>query len=157
MLIVNTEIKESSIHGTGLFCSEKLVAGQIIWVLHKNLDALISIDEWQLLVKPAQEYLRTYMYWSQRKKTYVACLDNGRFMNHADKANTHGAYYNDLKELAPHILDKTGMSEKQWAMVDLSEGFTVASRDIEVGEELTSNYDIDFPDGGGLSPNISQG
>jgi len=150
MLIIETEIKKSPIHGMGLFTSLALKKGQIIWVLHKNCDAIISLHEWQMLIKPAQDYLATYMYWSTKKKKYVACLDNGRFMNHADNPNTKTAFFNSLLDIPPDILETTRMSSLQWEMVDISEGFTVALSDIKAGEELTSNYDIDFPDEGGL-------
>lgn len=157
MLIIKTEIQKSPIHGTGLFAAEDLIKGQIIWVLHKNFDAVVSLEEWQKLVKPAQDYLQIYMYWSSRKKKYVACLDNGRFMNHAEEPNTKAAYFGTLSEIPPHILEKTKMSKEQWELVDLSEGFTVTLRDIKAGEELDCNYNIDFPDEGGAGSQIFLG
>lgn len=151
MLIINTKITESPIHGLGLYTLEDLVKGQIVWMLHKGFDAVYDQKEWNMLIKPTQDYLRIYMYWSRKKKKYVACLDNARFMNHSLEANTHSEYYNNLTDIPEHIFDKARMTKEKWALVDLSEGFTIASRDICAGEELSANYNIDFPDDGGES------
>jgi SET domain-containing protein len=38
------------------------------------------------------------------------------------------------------------LTPEQWADVDPHEKITIASRDIEADEEITCDYEVDFPD-----------
>lgn len=149
MMIINTEVKPSSIHGTGLFTAEALLEGQIIWVMHKKFDCTFSKQEWDLLPPPAKHYLHMYMYWSTRLNQYVGCLDNSRHMNHTEAPNTKAVYFDELAELSPTLRASARMSEEQWTLVDVQEGFVITTRPIANGEELLCNYNFDFPDLGG--------
>ncbi len=149
MLIINTEVRPSSIHGTGLFTLEKLHKGQIIWALHKDLDCAFKKSDWDILPEPAKAYLRTYMYWSERLQRYVACLDNSRHMNHDEAPNTESVYFNNLDEI-PHAMHESArMTPEQWQMINVIEGFVITTRDVDAHEELSCNYNLDFPDYGG--------
>ena len=148
MLIIRTTVRPSSIHGLGLFADQKILQGAIIWVMHKNLDQIISEEQWHVLPMPAKECLHTFMYWSRLKNNYVICLDNARYMNHSVIANTKTVFYERHDKIPEILRVSCGLSEKQWAQVDLSEGFTVATKNIEISEELLCNYVIDFPDQG---------
>lgn len=149
MLIINTEVKPSSIHGTGLFAAEKLHEGQIIWVRHVNFDCAFTKKEWELLPSPAKEYLRIYMYWSARQEKYVACLDNSRHMNHSVSPNTKSVDYKSLVDVPAFMLDSARLTDEQWSLVDVLEGFVVTTRAVDKFEELSCNYNLDFPDHGG--------
>lgn len=147
MLVIDTAVRPSSVHGTGLFCQEALPEGRLIWVLHKNFDPMFSAEEWLLLPVPAKEYLRTYMYWSLKHKKYVACLDNSRFMNHSSSPNTKSVFFSNIESLPAHI--KNTLSYEQWLQIDIIEGFVVAAKNIEANEEILCDYHNDFPDLGG--------
>jgi SET domain-containing protein len=149
MLLIDTEVKPSSIHGTGLFSKEKLFKEQVIWVMHKNFDCAFTKHEWDLLPKPAKNYLQTYMYWSERLKKYVGCIDDSRHMNHSESPNTKSIYFNTLNEVPPFMRDSARMKNEQWDIIEILEGFVVTTQAIEPSEELLCNYKLDFPDFGG--------
>lgn len=149
MLIINTEVKPSVIHGTGLFTKQRLMKGQIIWVLHKNFDQAFTKQAWEMLPLPARNYLRTYMYWSERLQRYVACLDDSRHMNHSESPNTEAVYFARLDEVPPGMKDSAHLTQEQWDMVDVLEGFVITTKEIAENEELSCNYNLDFPDLGG--------
>ena len=41
MLMVNTELRQSAIHGIGTFLSEPVRAGQLIWRFDESIDRVI--------------------------------------------------------------------------------------------------------------------
>ena len=117
MLTVKTRLGASAIEGIGLFADEDIEAGTVVWRFMPGLDRLFSRDEIDALGEPARSTLLTYTYLHEATGQLVFCLDNARFMNHADDANTRGVHKNGTVE-----------------------GFDVAARDIRVGEELTCDY-----------------
>lgn len=149
MLIINTEVKASKIHGTGLFTLDKLHKGQIIWAMHKDLDCAFKKSAWDALPAPARDYLRTYMYWSERLQNYVACLDNSRHMNHDEDPNTVSIYFNSIDDIPHDMRESARMTKEQWGMINVVEGFVITTRDVDAHEELSCNYNLDFPDHGG--------
>lgn len=149
MLIINTEVKPSEIHGTGLFTTETLYEGQIIWVMHKSFDVAFTKQDWDLLPDPAKNYLRTYMYWSERLHLYVGCLDNSRHMNHSKVPNTVSIYFNHFEDIPPAMRDSARFTRDQWKMVEVVEGFVITTRPVQAHEELSCDYTQDFPDFGG--------
>jgi len=145
MLIVETTIGNSNIHGTGIFAEEDIKEGQIIWALHKSFDPTFSKEEYELLPAASKQYCKFYMYWSDALKVYVMCLDNARHFNHSNDANTTSRW------LSPEEARKQAkLTDEQWDQILFEEGFTVATRDIKKGEEITSNYLTDFKDNGGV-------
>jgi SET domain-containing protein len=153
MLLVNTYIQKSPIHGTGLFAAQDICAGQIIWAFHAHLDLCLDSSYYDLLTKPAQDFIQNFSYWSSRQKKYIVCLDNARFMNHSQSPNTKTAFYEDLNAISEEVKNQTAMLAANWALVNLKEGCTVALRDIKTNEELLCNYETDFPD---LGPGHTQ-
>ena len=115
MLLVKTFLAPSRIHGIGLFATERIRAGTVVWRLHPAIDLELTDDELEALAEPAREQLRKYTYTDLVRKKLVLCGDDARFFNHED---------------APNCLDYP----------DAEGGKTVAARDIEAGEELTSDY-----------------
>lgn len=117
MLMVKTKLGPSSIAGIGLFADENIPAGTVTWRFVPGFDQLFSEEEVASLPEPARSELLNYTYKHPQTGQYVYCLDNARFMNHADDANTRGVH-------------EAGQIE----------GYDVATRDIAKGEELTCNY-----------------
>ena len=111
MLLVNTYIKPSPIHGTGLFAKELIPKGTVVWSFHKGLDMIMPVTTITGLPKVMQEFLGTYMA-SERGSCYIV-LDNTRFINHSSSPNL---------DTGPGI---TAM---------------VAAKDIQINEELTCDY-----------------
>lgn len=97
--------------GYGVFARKRIPKGTVTWVLDK-LDIVLSQEEVAALGQTYLPILEHYA-WVTGKGTRILCWDFGRFMNHSCDANTFGP----------------GGAE-----------FEVAVRDIEAGEELTSDY-----------------
>ncbi|OYW56408.1 MAG: SET domain-containing protein-lysine N-methyltransferase [Hyphomicrobium sp. 32-62-53] len=119
MLMVKTRLGQSLIEGTGLFAAEPIKAGTVTWRFVPGFDQLFSAEQIAALPDVAREAIETYTYVHEASGHYVYCLDNARFMNHADDPNTAGVHVDGAIE-----------------------GYDVATRDIAEGEELTCDYRV---------------
>jgi hypothetical protein len=114
MMMVDTELKPSLIHGLGVFLLAPVRAGELIWRFDSRVDRVYSEEEVDSLPEHIQRYLRTYSTWHEQSGLYVLCGDNGRYFNHSD---------------APSTISNA-----------ISFGEDRAARDLAAGEELTSDY-----------------
>lgn len=115
MLKVKTHIKESAISGFGLFASEFIPKGTLIWQLNHVVDKIIYPKDLLLLDDLELKFIDTYAYKEGDK--LILCSDNGKYINHSSTPNT-------LDTIDP-ILGS----------------ITVALVDINEGEEIVSNYE----------------
>lgn len=111
MLRVPTYVAPSSIAGVGLFAATDLPANSVIWEYSEGVDWKISPSELILFPEPFQSRLRHYLY-QEDSGVYVLCGDNAKYMNHSEQPNC----------------DDTGGE------------YTVTTRAIKAGEELTCDY-----------------
>lgn len=124
MMIVPTFVAPSSIEGVGLFAEEPIARGTPIWVLNERFDLHFTQGELMALPRLQRAFVERYGYAHMRRAgVTVVEYDNGRFMNHAEDANT------DFTD--PEI---------GWAV-----------KDIAAGEEITCNY-ADFEPGFAIQP-----
>jgi len=114
MLLVDTELKPSAIHGLGVFLKQPVKKGEPIWRFDSRIDRVYSPDEIASLPEHLRRYLKTYSTYHAETDLWVLCGDNGRYFNHAD--------------------DPSCVSQ------GVSFGMDVAARDLAVGDELTSDY-----------------
>ena len=117
MLTVKTRIGLSEIEGMGLFADEDIAAGAVTWRYVVGFDQLFPAEKIAALPEPARSELVNHTHVDAATGLHVLCLDNARFMNHADKPNTRGVH-------SP----------------DAIEGYDIATRAISRGEELTCDY-----------------
>jgi SET domain-containing protein len=114
MMMVETELKPSPIHGTGVFLVAPVRKGDLIWRFDSRIDRVYTPAEVESLPPHVQRYLRTYSTWHEATGLFVLCGDNGRYFNHcADPSTISNA---------------------------ISFGEDHAARDLPAGEELTSDY-----------------
>lgn len=114
MLLVRTTLKNSRIHGIGLFAAEFIPAGSVVWRFSPIVDLRLQRRELARLAKPARAQIRSYAYRDNRTGETILCGDDARFFNHAAK---------------PNVVD------------DPDDPYQCrASRDINPGDELTCNY-----------------
>lgn len=114
MLMVETELRESGIHGIGVFLIEPVRAGQLIWRFDSRIDRVFSDQEVREMPERLQRFLRTYSTLHGDLNLWVLCGDNGRHFNHSDRPNTRS--------------------------LGIAFGDDVAAEDLEPGTELTSDY-----------------
>jgi len=125
MLLIKTKIKVSKINGTGLFANQFIPKRTVIWKFQPGFDLKIEKNELDELSKIAKESFLKYAYFNSTINKYILCFDDARFFNHSD---------------TPNCIEEISSNGEE-------EGITIASRDIQSGEELTSNYrdfDADF-------------
>ena len=114
MMMVETELRASPIHGIGVFVTERVRAGEVIWRFDSRIDRVFSDEELKEMPEQLQHFLRTYSTLHADLKLWVLCGDNGRHFNHSDTPNTRS--------------------------LGIAFGDDVAADDIEPGTELTSDY-----------------
>ena len=114
MLMVATELRASPIHGIGVFLTESVKSGQLIWRFDSRIDRVFSDAELQEMPDALQQYLRTYSTLHDGLKLWVLCGDNGRHFNHSDQPTTRS--------------------------LGIAFGDDVAACDLPAGAELTSDY-----------------
>lgn len=115
--MVKTKIKESKIHGIGLFADQFISKGTVVWKFTGGFD--LKFTKEQILSFPdlLQIYLYKYSWKSKKSKLYCFSSDNGKYFNHSKNSNVLSQYYDGEEEVV-----------------------TTAIRDIEEGEEITDNY-----------------
>jgi SET domain-containing protein len=114
MMMVKTELRQSAIHGTGVFLLEPVRKGDLVWRFDSRIDRVYSEEDLASLPELTRDFLRTYSTWHEATRLWILCGDNGRHFNHSDTPNT----------------------------LSLGVGFgdDVAARDLPAGVELTTDY-----------------
>ena len=111
MLHVEAQAGISTIHGIGLFAAQFIPDGTVIWRFQPGFDLELSEKDLLRLTAAAQKQVRRYAYSFPPGGRYFLSSDDDRFTNHSDTPNTH-----------------------------FVNGCSVAARDIQPGEELTTDY-----------------
>ncbi len=114
MMMVETELRPSAIHGIGVFLLQPVRAGDLIWRFDSRIDRIYSGREMAELPASLQHFLQVYSTRHDALDLWVLCGDNGRHFNHSD---------------APNTLSK-----------GIALGDDVAAFDLQPGAELTSDY-----------------
>lgn len=121
MLLVKTKLKESPIQGIGLFADEFIPKGTLIWKFTPKIDTAYTLQEVENLKKEGTwKAISKYAYHSKITNKYVLCGDDARFINHSS-------------------INPATDDTNTW---DEIEGLTIAARDIQKGEEITSDYSV---------------
>jgi uncharacterized protein len=131
MLLIQTRVRPSAIHGLGLFAVKFVPRGTPIWRFEPGFDREFSPDQVAALPPPACAHLRWFGFVRQADGHLFLSGDHACFMNHSSTPVT-GA----LPPARPPVT-------------------TVAFRDIAAGEELTCDYfafDADAPRKLGAGP-----
>lgn len=118
MLIVETYLSPSKIHGIGLFANQFIPQGTIVYKYEEAFTK--SYSQQELLRMRDDKFAKRILMkhaW-KRGDMYIISLDDDRFTNHSDEPNTHT------------IGDDT-----------------FASIDIHKGEEITGNYNHFYEQG----------
>lgn len=96
--------------GFGVFATKFIPKGTITWALDE-LDHLLEPEFVKSMDKYRRKVINKYSY-RNRKGQYILCWDLGRYVNHSYQANCRATAYD----------------------------FEVAIRDIQPGEQITSDY-----------------
>ena len=88
MMLVETELRPSPIHGIGVFLLQPVSKGDLIWRFDARIDRVYTEAEIATVPEHMQRFLRTYSTWHQATELWVFCGDNGRHFNHSDEPTT---------------------------------------------------------------------
>ncbi|MEZ6103694.1 MAG: SET domain-containing protein [Pirellulaceae bacterium] len=125
MLLVETKLGPSRIHGLGIFAVAPIASGTPIWHFTVGFD--LDLDP-AILERQPEHFRRMMMHYGYidaRLYRFILCCDDYRFINHSANPNVIGEWTDD----------KYGIDR--------------ARRDICAGEELTIDYNVvegDCPD-----------
>jgi hypothetical protein len=114
MMMVETELRPSPIHGTGVFLLEPVKRGQVVWRFDSRIDRVYADYELQGMPERLRHFLGVYSTYHEASGLWVLCGDNGRHFNHLDEPNT--------------------------TSLGIGFGDDIAAEDLPVGEELTTDY-----------------
>ena len=114
MLMVETELRPSLIHGIGTFLLEDVKAGDLIWRFDSRIDRIFSNEELETMPERLRDFLVMYSTFHEQSGLWVLCGDNGRHFNHSDEPNT--------------------------ISLGVAFGDDVAASDLAAGTELTTDY-----------------
>lgn len=117
MLMIKTKIKQSPIHGMGLFADQFIPKGTVTWRFAPNFDIIVPKDDILRLSQEARALFLNYCYVDKYTKHFILCFDDERFINHSENPNI-------------------GQSHVESEI----EGVEIALRDIQKGEELLVDY-----------------
>jgi SET domain-containing protein len=113
MLTVKTRLDKSEISGIGLFASQVILPGDVVWKMSSISVLKISKIQYELLSDIEQKFIKEKdYYWLDDDGNYMIPIDDGRFINHSSSPN----------------------------LVELDDNHYIASRKIEPNEELTIDY-----------------
>jgi hypothetical protein len=87
MLLVKTFIKESPVHGIGLFADEFIPKGKKIWVFKYGFDLIITDDIIDGLPEHSKQFIFKYGFYNSNYG-YIMCMDDARYTNHSKTHNT---------------------------------------------------------------------
>lgn len=115
MIHVAYKLKTSPLHGVGLFADEAIRKGQLIYTASPLLDLNITQEQFDSLEQKEKDEILWWGFFDQPSQMWHVDFDVSKFINHSPDATT--------------TQDK-----------DHDEAYLVATRNIEIGEELTQNY-----------------
>ncbi|MEZ0209118.1 MAG: SET domain-containing protein, partial [Candidatus Paceibacterota bacterium] len=115
MLHIQYQLKESLLHGIGVFSKERIKAGFCVVEASPLLDINLSEEKFLLLSSEEQKEVRHHGHFDKVLNKWHVDFDMTRFANHSENPNLQQLY-----------------NEKGY--------YIVALRDIEKDEELTINY-----------------
>jgi SET domain-containing protein len=115
MIHIKYQLKESDLHGIGLFADADIQAGQLVYTASPLLDVNISEEQFEYLDEKEKQEVKWWGFWDEPNKVWHVDFDVTRFINHSTDSNL------------------TQDKEK-------TDAYLIASRNISKGEELTQNY-----------------
>ena len=92
MLLIKTKVAESDIPeaGLGLFASEPIKKGTIVYRFDRNTDQLLTENDICRLPPERQNYIRSHGRYSDEAKIWALDTDNAVYINHSEKPTLRG-------------------------------------------------------------------
>ncbi len=118
MMLVETRLAPSAIHGIGLFAAQFIPQGTKVWEFSPGFDLSIPQKNLSSLRRPALRHFLNIAYTSKKTGEYIYCCDHAGYFNHSPSPNVR--------------------------CVSVGEGdhedICLTANDIAAGEEMTVDY-----------------
>ncbi len=98
MLLVQTRLGRSRIHGIGLFADAFIPKNTVVWRFTPSIDIIVDRKELLKLPKVVRAYFLQYAYLNRKMNHYVLHADNARFLNHSPQPNLRSVRVSDQTE-----------------------------------------------------------
>lgn len=120
MYVIQIQVGKSTINGSGVFASNDIEKGEIVWEFTKGHDIKISPAEYNKLDEHSKKDVDKVGYLSPSTNLYVFPPkdDPARFTNHSSNNNLTAVFDSKISD----------------------EPYFISNRNIKRGEELTNNY-----------------
>jgi len=115
MMHISYFLDKSKNHGIGLFAGENIQKGDLVYSASPVLDLNITENQFSELSDAEKKEVEYWGFPIREKGLWHVDFDVSKFINHS--------------------FDSTVTQDKEH-----DEGYLIATRDIEKGEELTQNY-----------------
>jgi SET domain-containing protein len=115
MIHIKYKLKDSALHGIGLFADQPIQKDGIVYTASPLLDLNITQEQFGSLDQKEKDEILWWGFFDEPSQMWHVDFDVSKFINHSYGSN---------------VTQKT----------DHDEAYLVASRDIKAGEELTQNY-----------------
>lgn len=116
MILFETLLAHSPINGIGMFTTQFIPNGAIVWEFNENFDRKFSQEVKESLPKHIQNYIERHGF-KDRSGWWIIDGGHDQFVNHSKTPNL-------IEEQTDDVFSKK----------------LIACRDILAGEELTENY-----------------
>lgn len=97
MLLIEAELRNSEIHGIGLFCREAIAKGTKVWTFNPLFDVVLDETDLRSLPQAVRNFMRMYAYRARETGELIVNVDLSKHMNHSDNPNLvcdeHSNYY----------------------------------------------------------------
>lgn len=81
---VRYKVKESPVHGIGLFSDQEVKSGDIIYTPNSLLDVDLTRNEFDALDPSEQKEVAYYGYWNRYSHRWHVAFEAIRFLNHGN-------------------------------------------------------------------------
>jgi SET domain-containing protein len=115
MIHIHYQLMASDLHGMGLFSTQAIQKGDLIYTASPLLDVDITREQFDSLSSSEQAEVRWWGFFDEPSQRWHVDFDVSKFINHSYEPT---------------------VTQDQ----DHTEAHLVATRDIADGEELTQNY-----------------
>jgi SET domain-containing protein len=116
MMLIETRVAPSGIHGLGLFAARFVPRGTPVWKFQPGFDRDFSPEQFAALPPLARQHTRWFCFVGKMDGHVILSGDHACFINHSLTPNTGAP-----ADAPPPVV-------------------TVALRDLVAGEEITCNY-----------------
>ena len=84
MLLIDAELRNSEIHGIGLFCREAIPKGTKVWAFNPLFDLVLEEPAIEALPPAVLNFMRMYAYRAKETRELIVNIDLAKHMNHSD-------------------------------------------------------------------------